>query len=393
MRKTKKKKSRSLKNFLINILLLFAVSFICVIIIEGGLRIILNDSITIRTKYHDTYVYTFNPDQINQKYNSPDHDLPFVYTTTKEGWLGPQFEYDQKINKTKRVLVIGDSFTSQLNLKSYDHIFSELVESQLTDTDVVTIGVGSYAFDNEYKIFENELEKYNPDLVIFATFINDLYDTTRNNVFILNNNTLKDITPRQIPLIRKALFLCRQKSYLCNMLTNNIIIKHANKLNKITNFLKISDIKRDVSLQYKIWGMPDELFLENLTNVPTTIKTAHTKTDLILSKIKKISKTKNLTVVFMLIPIKEQIDSRKKSEFFNKYPKLDSINFNFSKPYNTIKKMLINKKFTIINLEPLFIEKNKNNSHYFEIDGHWNEKGHELAAEVLKQYLLSKGFE
>lgn len=40
---------------------------------------------------------------------------------------------------------------------------------------------------------------------------------------------------------------------------------------------------------------------------------------------------------------------------------------------------------------PYFKSRNINNTFYFEIDGHWNEKWHALASEILYGYLIDKG--
>ena len=37
-----------------------------------------------------------------------------------------------------------------------------------------------------------------------------------------------------------------------------------------------------------------------------------------------------------------------------------------------------------------FRQKNINNTFYYNIDGHWNQKGHELAADLFYDYLVNK---
>lgn len=42
----------------------------------------------------------------------------------------------------------------------------------------------------------------------------------------------------------------------------------------------------------------------------------------------------------------------------------------------------------VFDMLPYFKSRNINNTFYFEIDGHWNEKGHALASELLYDYLV-----
>lgn len=93
----------------------------------------------------------------------------------------------------------------------------------------------------------------------------------------------------------------------------------------------------------------------------------------------------------MLLPIREQVDKRKFNEFLKK-AEIDGASLDTSK----IQKMILNitqkNNITALDLLPDFSKRNINNTFFFEIDGHWNEKGHELAAELIYKELLRNGY-
>lgn len=371
-----KKKVRGL---LINFAVLGITVLVMLVFLEIILRITVSDP-SPGTKYHDTYVYTFNSGE--REFFSPDHNRSFVREYNELGWYGPLNEYALKTNKTYRILVIGDSFSSQLNLESYDDIFSEQLEDMYEDVDVVTIGVGSYAFDNEYKVMEIEGEKYDPDMVILATFINDVMDTYRDNVFSLQEGALVDNTPRMIPFSRMIIFHCQDKSYVCSLFIKNTFERFSIQVNKLLTKLGISDIKRDATLEYRLWGLPDALFKDG--EQPASVAMSYEKSSLIMERMKDLAETRGYEFAVMMIPIKEQISERKAEEFFER----EGVSgFDFAKPYQDIKLLLAKQSITVVDLAPVFLEMNVDNEFYFEIDGHWNTKGHTLAAQELKRYV------
>jgi hypothetical protein len=93
----------------------------------------------------------------------------------------------------------------------------------------------------------------------------------------------------------------------------------------------------------------------------------------------------------MLIPIKEQISERKRQEFFAQNPDLDPKRFDFNKPYDDIRGLIIKNGFPIIDLYPVLKARNKDNDFYYEIDGHWNRAGHTLVALQIYKFLNQTG--
>ena len=82
-------------------------------------------------------------------------------------------------------------------------------------------------------------------------------------------------------------------------------------------------------------------------------------------------------------------------------PKLDELikkyNFNIKdmdvlKAQRIMLDVLKRNDITALDLTPEFSRRNTNNTFYFDIDGHWNEKGHELAADLIEEELIRRKF-
>lgn len=105
-----------------------------------------------------------------------------------------EYEYAKPADK-KRIAVLGDSFTFGEEV-SDNETYSYYLQELLPDTEVINFGVHGYAHDQMLLYLENEVLKYNPDIVILG-FIDD--DMARNLMnfrdyakprFELRNDTL-----------------------------------------------------------------------------------------------------------------------------------------------------------------------------------------------------------
>ena len=95
-------------------------------------------------------------------------------------------------------------------------------------------------------------------------------------------------------------------------------------------------------------------------------------------------------LLVLLIPTKGQVDERKFSEFVEKYD-LDLSELELRKAQKILLQIGRENNIEMLDLLPEFSKRNKNNTFYFEIDGHWNEKGHELASNLIYEKLINEG--
>ena len=82
-----------------------------------------------------------------------------------------------------RVIFLGDSFVWGYDAESEER-FTEKLQAQLLEVEVMNQGVSGYAPDQEYLLAERSLAKYQPDLVVLVYCVeNDHIETASNNQF------------------------------------------------------------------------------------------------------------------------------------------------------------------------------------------------------------------
>lgn len=82
-----------------------------------------------------------------------------------------------------RIAVLGDSFVWGFDVEQTER-FKDLLDSALTDWDVMNMGVSGYSTDQEYLLIRRFFERYRPDIVLLVFCqINDEADNTTNMIF------------------------------------------------------------------------------------------------------------------------------------------------------------------------------------------------------------------
>jgi lysophospholipase L1-like esterase len=122
-----------------------------------------------------------------------------------------------KPDGTFRILMVGDSFVEGIQVDQ-DQTLPAQLEALLnrqsgTPIEVINAGVSRYATDNVLLFLESEGLRYQPDLVIYAFFPNDVVEIQENNLF-----ELVDGQPIQhrvsISLVDRARLFLYDYSYL-----------------------------------------------------------------------------------------------------------------------------------------------------------------------------------
>jgi hypothetical protein len=106
----------------------------------------------------------------------------------------------QKPEGTFRILLLGDSFVEGLQVP-LEHTVGKQLEARLTSApgarvEVINGGVSRFGTDNEILFYDFEGWKYDPDLVILFFFYNDLYDNLEAPYFRLEGHELEPVLPK-----------------------------------------------------------------------------------------------------------------------------------------------------------------------------------------------------
>ena len=165
--------------------LLFTLLMVAVML-EIGFRIILAQTFPPRLfEPHPEYGH-FHRANVSGWQRTAEYDS-FIEINS-QGLRDRDYPYEKPAD-IFRVLIIGDSFVEGLQV-GQDENFPALLEVMLNESasmpvEVINGGVSRYGTDNALLFLEGEGLRYEPDLVIYAFYANDIDEILKNDYFSL----------------------------------------------------------------------------------------------------------------------------------------------------------------------------------------------------------------
>jgi len=329
----------------------------------------------LKYKFYDNKPYTFYPN-LSLRNVSSEFDVKFK--TNNYGFNDNNFQKDIDI------LILGDSFVESIQVNRKDH-FTSLIKKKFPRLKINKIGMSSLGNSHYLANYIHYKNKLNPKMVIIFNVPNDI----ENN--FCNQNTRECLTLDEVCKINSKKKLDDNIKFL-KILKNNFYFNYVR--NNEQEFLKQVDYN---SLKHKVY-----------INILNKLQTYHSlkKIKSMLLKKKIIDQNKNNSLkkikckffsdnvyarnyysqINKLLYYQINKFDKKKILFVNvNYPKTNKINYD---------EIFIRKEFEINNFPHINLLDNftknypkSDRSAFFEIDGHWNEKGHEIVADTLINYL------
>lgn len=84
----------------------------------------------------------------------------------------------------------------------------------------------------------------------------------------------------------------------------------------------------------------------------------------------------------LIIPDEVQVDSVKRAEVLRRF-QLDEKDFDLGEPQRRVAALAAAESVPCVDVLPAFLEKGSQGGLYYDLDTHWNAKGHDLASELL----------
>ncbi len=341
--------------------------------------------VLVRVFYpQDLQKYELDPDIVHRprpntitKLSGPEFTV--IRATNSKGLVDYEYDYDFK---SLTIVMLGDSFTEASHVK-LEEGFPKLLESKLKNDGknlrVVNCGIGNTGTDQQFIFLQKECIKYKPQIVILDFYIgNDFADNYASLVYGYENGKLIDKRPIKFSLFQRALHFFNTRLHTVKLIENIFLSSKYMRqfLFNIGLYKSGEPYKHDISLQ--------DVFFTN----STIAKAGYDKTWLIFDQLINYTKSNDINLIVTIIPTKEQVDSKKYNEHFSIYNNT-SISINITRPNRELSKYLANKNITYIDLLSYLRKYNVNNTFYFESDIHYNNKGHEITAEVIFEKLTN----
>lgn len=171
------KKSES---FLKNILLLFSVVAICLLIVEGVSRLIIDDGQSYELemwKYaRDVKIRDTRPEVGHRHRPNRETELMGAKVRTNAfGFRGPEIA-EKAGADVARIAFVGDSTTLGWGVAEQETFADQVIATlrrQGRKVDGYNLGIGNYNTSQELALFEDVGARLHPDIIVLTYFIND----------------------------------------------------------------------------------------------------------------------------------------------------------------------------------------------------------------------------
>ena len=363
---------------------------------EISLRLIYGKP-SLVTNVHSKRVVAVPERLTSDKYHKPN--VSFVYGGhpgfVKEftvagrwnslGFNDKDYLFDKPEN-TFRIVVLGDSYVEALQVP-LEKSFHKIMEKQLNEKwdqnfEVISFGVSGNGARRNFELLLEHGIKFEPDLVIME--------------FLEGNDVRNDSVSLQV--------LQRRQAEKLNQITPILFQPEAYQANeRMPHFLRKSRLlevvgQGIVNLKYKHRrksASPEEAIpFDNLVYAGRMDKNWQRAWDITLEHILKGTELSlSVGADFVVVAFNETAtmteDARK--AFLARLPLTEKFGWDLDHPRRIVRSFCADHKIRFLDLNPIFgAEARKGTPLHYPHDGHWNESGHQLAAQSILQYLTDQ---
>lgn len=383
----------SLKNFLMNGLLLGVTLLVCLIFLEIVVRV-----------FDLTPDIFLEPNAVTGVWHIPNkHGIYFRKDIPKtpvqinsKGLRDAEYSHTKPAH-TYRIAILGDSFTQAIHVPLEDTYQQQLEQhlnikasSFVTRFEVINFGVGGFGTAQEYLVFRHHILLYHPDLVILAfTFGNDIFENSpmlngrKYLPYLLpdEHGMLKYVPPAPVPVYMRFGQYWQSIPFVYYRLVDG-----NTRLEQLLRGIKRGDSNTGgIPFEYLMYAPEWEPAWQDAWNL--TIR--------ILGQLAQEVAVEQMSLLIMGIPDQIQVDPQIQQDVLNLYPEMRQSLWVWEKPNHLLSAFCQAQGLPYFDLTPAFQAALCEGSPplYYHDDGHWNPAGHHLAAKVLYQQLSERGLQ
>ena len=165
---------KSGKKWLAKIALAICALLLVFAVLELGTRVYARVTSQERLIMIDNVVGWRLAPNVRRKYDKETQ--PYFVATNSKGLRDVEHSYD-KPPGIFRIVVIGDSFVFGAGGVEPSRRFTDILQASTRNTEVINMGVPAYGTDQEYSYLASEGFKYHPDLVLLCAYYNDFSES------------------------------------------------------------------------------------------------------------------------------------------------------------------------------------------------------------------------
>jgi hypothetical protein len=393
----------SKKTIIGNIVLLFVSLLITALLAEGVFRYLhLSDegkSSQFRIP-HPVYGWALEPG-VSYVNPLPEGAVPVSYNS--RGWRDIEHTLENP-DGTPRILILGDSYMEAYSVSLEDALPFRLQQLSLkngNESEVINLGVGGYGTLQEYLVFRDHGKHYQPDTVLLGFYpANDVRNNSQTLESLITTNNIKttsrpflepgDTPDWHLTTIDHAGALTRFHAER----TKRDNLREASGGSYL--LLEILKLFADNSEHSSEADSPDSKSADGgnrhmaqygtgYCEEPAEIRTAWDITRRILKRLDTEAKAAGSKLLVFSVPAIHDVDTHRMNKIINNSPDIDLLCLEEAPGYARLGEILEELHIEYINLLPAFRQQTQdsNKSLFRESDRHWNEAGHQLAAEKI----------
>lgn len=326
-----------------------------------------------------------------------NEDYDVVVVTNSAGFHDVE-RVAQKNSNCYRIVVLGDSYIEALQLpieQGFTQQLERLLGRQLKgkQVEVVNLGVSGSGPAQYYRILEKKGLTYKPDLVVMAVFPdNDFWDSDPDfsgavfkPYYVIRADDSLEYRPPRAEGLGSAVRPWLRRSALLHLVRQGIASLPLERWLASFGLLAPAGGVQEVSDHATIplgWSV-------YLRNPPTSWLKAEQVTLRMIREAQSLSESNGAAFLVMMIGSVPTVEDRW-NEALAQYPGAKSMKWDFGRPYGLLQDFGRQWRFDVVNLAESFRSDFRATGHSsaWPHDGHWNVRGHQLAAEVVSAYLL-----
>jgi len=317
-----------------------------------------------------------------------DPELVFSMTPGFVGVMSsPEFQTHVQINSfglrgpeigtgkaaRRRVLVLGDSFVSALNVETQDTFVAvfekELKRERVAESfEVVNGGTPNYGTWHEVRLLRRLLPLLDPDLVILCVYVgNDVDDNLNPRKALVRDGLLVERNPSSGILPKSIRVFLQRKSMAYVFLWND--------WNRIKGWMGWDAMDPEAAFRALIE-----------TQARPRIEEGYRVSEALLAELKTDLTSKQIPLGIVLIPASIQVDVEEAQTALGIKAERGS-SYNLALPNRRWGEIARRLGLPLVDLLPLFQSRGGGPSLYMKLDGHLTQEGNRVAGGAMARHL------
>ena len=389
------------------------------LVVEIGLRSFYSARYYRPFQFDPRSIYRLSPGATREhRVSDPNGEEPILYRINRAGFRGEELA---AAGGRPRIVVYGDSFI-QAEFSPLPETFAERLEARVSDrlgvpVEVVNAGVAGYGPDQILNKMEEELADLAPNLVIVSLFAgNDFGDPVRNKLYRLDARGELDATPFSIdPVLARQIEVARRESIVKIMLRISArrlltALGHdgeyasepgatlRQRVKSMTPRDRMGFFVEQHTREYEEYVVRGDLVVRELAwdsydadvSLTPTSASAKFKTSLldgIVERMAGVTEAADIPLVLLLIPHPVDVGGHDSMEVDrDQYPE-----YRPNELTDRLEAIATRHGIAHVNLYDPFRQRGSRELYFRGLDDHWNERGQDLAAEEMTEFLASTG--